>query len=664
MLFLFCLVLAVDQYLGKVKLMKKVIYAIVLVMLTITANAQINSQNVIFNGRSQLYFGNYLNAIEQFNIVIKIEPHLPEPYFYRGVSKMYLEDYRGALADLSKAVDIKPFYPDAYINRGLVNYYLRNFEAAMNDYSKALELDNDNPDIYNNRGICKAEMGDYKGAIEDYTHSIELKPKNYRAYLNRSIAYSSDGDVKNAIRDCNSMIRLRPNSPTGYMSRGILKMNQDDYAGALRDFDMAIYVEPINAFAYQYRGLVKQRLNSFEAAIDDYNMAIQYDPTMASAYFNRGIVRELLERDGYMDDYNMASVLDARYQKRPWKTKEERDEAQQQQMQAWQKQVQKQVQKTGTSNINKVATIDENDATADNTEESQGEIDYEDLRKRKVKADLIVAETNSSDSESRARIQNRYVEIELLPNFSIFNLNNPQKVGTNVGYFNMVVENLNSKNNYDPYLIISSQLPAGNYNESFFKNQILRIQERIRQNPGISNNYIYLGVFNLLLEDFNEALNNFNQSIKLDDRNLLAYFLRANTRLQMIEKIEAITNKSGGQIIKNNASILMNSSQTEVTFDGYDDILTDLQVVLYMNPDFYFGYYNRGNLYCKVDKYALAIDEYSQAINLNPEFAEAYYNRGLVKVLLNDIDGGARDLSRAGELGISEAYNVIKRYCN
>ena len=82
-----------------------------------------------------------------------------------------------------------------------------------------------------------------------------------------------------------------------------------------------------------------------------------------------------------------------------------------------------------------------------------------------------------------------------------------------------------------------------------------------------------------------------------------------------------------------------------------------------MNPDFQFGYYNRANIYVKNERYFEALDEYNKAIKIDNEFAEAYYNRGLVKILLNDISSGAKDLSRAGELGISESYNVIKRYC-
>ena len=45
----------------------------------------------------------------------------------------------------------------------------------------------------------------------------------------------------------------------------------------------------------------------------------------------------------------------------------------------------------------------------------------------------------------------------------------------------------------------------------------------------------------------------------------------------------------------------------------------------------------------------------------NPDFAEAYFNRGLSRLSLGDTDRGIADLSKAGELGIMNAYNIIKR---
>jgi hypothetical protein len=43
--------------------------------------------------------------------------------------------------------------------------------------------------------------------------------------------------------------------------------------------------------------------------------------------------------------------------------------------------------------------------------------------------------------------------------------------------------------------------------------------------------------------------------------------------------------------------------------------------------------------------------------------AEAYYNRGLILIFTKRTQEACPDLSKAGELGISTAYNVIKRYC-
>jgi hypothetical protein len=43
---------------------------------------------------------------------------------------------------------------------------------------------------------------------------------------------------------------------------------------------------------------------------------------------------------------------------------------------------------------------------------------------------------------------------------------------------------------------------------------------------------------------------------------------------------------------------------------------------------------------------------------------EAYYNRGLVHIYLQDREKGCLDMSKAGELGITDAYSVIKKYCS
>ena len=96
----------------------------------------------------------------------------------------------------------------------------------------------------------------------------------------------------------------------------------------------------------------------------------------------------------------------------------------------------------------------------------------------------------------------------------------------------------------------------------------------------------------------------------------------------------------------------------------YQQIMDDYEATLFLNPNFFFGYFNRAFIKIRLGEYKSAIEDLNHAIELEPEFAEAYFNRGLTKIYMDDLEGGALDLSRAGELGIYGAYNIIKRYCN
>lgn len=91
-------------------------------------------------------------------------------------------------------------------------------------------------------------------------------------------------------------------------------------------------------------------------------------------------------------------------------------------------------------------------------------------------------------------------------------------------------------------------------------------------------------------------------------------------------------------------------------------MLRDLDYVTQLCPDFSFAYYNKANLLATQKDFEAAIAHYTAAIQADPDFAEAYFNRGLTRIYLDRVEAGIADLSKAGELGIYQAYNLISRF--
>ncbi len=646
------------------KSMKKYIIALVLLLSTaLLTEAQLNINHYMRVGRTRISIENYTGAIEYFNIVIKFKPYLPEAYFYRGVAKFQLEDFRGSIIDYNKAIEMKPFYPLAYMYRGMAYHNLEEYKKAIEDYNRGLEFDSDNEPIYNNRGIAKLALKDVEGAIADYNKALEINPKSTSALMNRSNAHIVQGNVKEAIRDLNQVIIIRPHFAGAYLNRGIARFEMDDYASALRDYDQAIKFEPDNGMAYNNRGIVKHKLGDYEGAIMDYDMAIRLNAELASAYFNRAMAREVLGRPGFENDYRIAAHLNPQYDLEARRLDAEQL-AQNQQQQSQQNTSTQGQASTAQNSARQNTSQQNNSGNADQTASDDPE-DKESQRKRRQQINLIVEDTRDlpdSDEEEieDGRIQNRNIAIDLQPIFKIsaFEINAVDYQRSQ--YYNLSIDALNQKNNYNPTLTITNKAVDG-YRE-VFENYILYFNARLNIDKS-SHNYLSRGIFYSLTGDYNAAFDDLNRSLEMDNEQAVGYFIRGNARYKMLEEIEQLANPVEDVTVPIAASGVA-GDEMPLDLPEYEKILNDYQQLLYLKPEFFFGYYNRAFIKLRLKEYKSAIEDLNKAIELEPEFAEAYFNRGLTKIFLDDIEGGALDLSRAGELGIHGAYNIIKRYCN
>jgi len=330
------------------------------------------------------------------------------------------------------------------------------------------------------------------------------------------------------------------------------------------------------------------------------------------------------------------------------------------------------VNKQGQTNNsgNKLASAPQNnvsspaaDTTAYKQENKSGPITQN--RKRRnivVTDDGKISETDIKDG----MVQNKNVKIVMQPDFVISVFNKDSVDYNRLQYYNMEIEALNNKNNNDPFLIISNKPFAyKSIHKEAFKSLLELWNNEISTNKRNSNAYLNRGIILEQSENFNDAIRDFSKSVDSDDRNMLAYFCRANSRAKMVDVIRSQGNLPEPEILNmNGGKTTIGNKTDEIKILDYEDIIKDYESILYMNPNFIFAWFNMANTKVKKRDYLKAINDYSKAIALEPDFSEAYFNRGLTRIYMNDLEGGALDLSRAGELGLTEAYNVIKRYCN
>ena len=168
------------------------------------------------------------------------------------------------------------------------------------------------------------------------------------------------------------------------------------------------------------------------------------------------------------------------------------------------------------------------------------------------------------------------------------------------------------------------------------------------------------GITQTLIKQYTNAVGTFTSAIDQYPANPFLYLNRSTTRAEMIDFISSIDNSYQRITIESDPAKRLQNSQSRTY--NYDEAIADLNKAAKLYPDFPYTYYNRANLMALSGKLPEAYNDYTKAIELNPAFAEAYYNRGLVQIFMKDTRKGCLDMSKAGELGIPEAYEILKQY--
>jgi len=178
-----------------------------------------------------------------------------------------------AIQQYDIAIKLDTNFSIAYNNRGVAKDMKGEKESAILDYSKAISLNSDYKLAYSNRAMAKKDINDFKGALADINISIIKSPEEGAYYRNRGLIRMAEKKYKEALNDFSTALKYDPKLAYAWSDRGTAKYFLGDYLSSVEDYDKAIRYKKDFADAYFNRAASKMKLNETMSACGDLKKA-------------------------------------------------------------------------------------------------------------------------------------------------------------------------------------------------------------------------------------------------------------------------------------------------------------------------------------------------------------------------------------------------------
>jgi lipoprotein NlpI len=159
---------------------------------------------------------------------------------------------------------------------------------------------------------------------------------------------------------------------------------------------------------------------------------------------------------------------------------------------------------------------------------------------------------------------------------------------------------------------------------------------------------------------YDRAIEDFDQAIRLDPRYAPAFYNRGNAYQANAEYDRAIEDYD--QAIRLNPKYTFafyNRGNAYAAKAQYDHAIEDYDQAIRLDPKYAFAFITRGNAYKAKAQYDRAIEDFDQAIGLDPKLALAFVSRGIAYFNTGRFAIAAGDFEHSLYINAAQAYGVL-----
>jgi tetratricopeptide (TPR) repeat protein/S1-C subfamily serine protease len=510
-----------------------------------------------------------------------------------------------AIKLLNEAIRLRPNSAHPYLLRSMSYAYQKDYKQALEDSDRVISLDRNNPLVYQTRAIIYSGQKDYKQAIEYLTKAIAIDSKNGDNYQHRAGIYKLNNENPLALTDCNRAIELNPKNPYAYHIRAEIYRSLKDKNKALADFKEAIRLtNPVSSIDYINRSGIYSGIKEYQKAVEELTKAISISPNNEPAYVARGQIFVMQgKQTEALADFNQAINLNSNNAKsyldrgQLLLTFKDRHQA-------------------ALADFNKAIALKPND----------------------VEAYPIRGNYFNSQGQYQLALNDFDRAININPN----NAESYRKRGeffNSQGRYQQALDDLNTaiaKNPKDSLAYADIGIVFQSRRE--YQKSLEYFNKAIEIDPDQEVFYVSRGNIFVVLKDKNEeALNDFDMAIKINDKAAAAY----------IGKGLVFKNKNQPEEAIDNFNIAIGIEQNQA--------LPQLDIIRTT------AYLQRGQIFQSQNQTQKAIDDFTKAISINDKNVEAYILRAKAFAFQKKYQAAVTDYNRAIELNDKNPVVYILR---
>ena len=204
-----------------------------------------------------------------------------------------------------------------------------------------------------------------------------------------------------------------------------------------------------------------------------------------------------------------------------------------------------------------------------------------------------------------------------------------------------------------------AELLKEDYNSALYD-----MNETIKMSPILEKAYFGRGVCHFEQKDFKAAEEDLKKFIEKDKTTSMAYNYLAGCRFMQKDFQGALENYD--MVVKLDPKfpdVYTNRGLMKHYLNDLKGAVADYDKALAIDPNNATAYNNRGGAKLNEGDSQSALEDFNKAISLKTDYADAYDNRGKAKINLGDKTGACEDWQKAYSLGLEATKTLIDKYC-